>query len=123
MQEEKEDAQKITDVVKEDLRHRTSVERLPRKGPQLAEIQPLDPVDNPVDEFRESLQSLKSTIRTLGHQTLSGINANRVLHSTGMLCEALLLGKPFSPFLSYSSLWFDHASCTFNPRTASHCAV
>lgn len=92
------------DVIKQDLRQTSTLAALPKKGPQLeSEIQPVVPIDDPKDETRESLQSLKSTIKTLGHTKMSGPNAMRVLHSIGMLCEALQLGESLWDFF-YSKL-------------------
>lgn len=84
-----------------DLDHTTALVNLPRKGPQIEEIKPVvEPVDNPKDEIRESLQSLRATIKTLGHKKLSTNSGSRILHSTGMLCETLLAGM----FLDLGSL-------------------
>ena len=51
------------------------------------------PEDDPHDEIRELLQSLKLAIKTLSHKKTSAAAALHTLHFIGMSCESLLAGK------------------------------
>ena len=82
-----------------DKEQTTALVRKPRTGPQIQEITEEtcnDPVDDPDDEMRESLHSLKLSIKTLGHKKLTALAASKIIISIGMQCESLLAGARLS---------------------------